>query len=496
MRTRLLTSAALLVVLAGNSVAADESPSRIAGLIAKLASPRYAEREAASRSLDALGDVVLEPLRAALRSDDAEVRRRAAHIIETVELRQVNERLLKPTTIALEFHNSPLPEAVAALKRHTGLEILLSDQVARRNVTVSSKPLPVWEAIELFCRKAELREWDGYGSMPPGFSTAHQQRVGPGQIIVINGRGRSTTRMLPGTDGRVMLYDGPAAAAMSFHAGSVRVRVLPSGTPFPSTQADRDEVVLPLHVSAEARLANVSVLSATVERAINERGQVLPAVELKPEASHDNEVVVFNGQVMQSFGRGRGTQIALRLKQGDQPSQSLSELRGHLAVDAVIDDTIATADARGLAGTAFTSPCGVNGRIDSVERTETGTRYTIDFDVPPAVSLATGPGEPQIPQFNNAIVRRGANLLIGMKSPTLPAGTRQYAGLSLDDANGRQLEVASGSWERIALNGIGGKYQVEVTFRHRAGEGVRLVAFGKRPATILVPFAFKDVPLQ
>lgn len=499
MRTRLLTAAVLLVTFVNLVPASDDSPARVAGLIAKLASPRWAEREAATRSLDALGEVALEPLRAALRSDDHEVRRRAAQIIETVEARLVNERLLKPATIALEFHNSPLPDAVAALKRHTGLEILLTDQAARRSVTVSSKPLPVWEAIELFCRKADLREWDGYGNVPAGFTAAQQQFqqqqfAGPGQVIIVN-RARTASRV-PGTDGRVMLHDGPAPSTLSSHAGSVRVRLLPAGTAFPSTQADRDEVVLPLHVSAEARMSNVTVLSATVERAVNERGQTLAAADLKPDATNEAEILFMNGQLVPTVSRGRGTQIAIRVQHGEKPSQRLAELRGHLVVDSVVSDVVATADARGLAGTAFSSPCGVSGKIEAVESTASGSKFTLDLDVPPAVALATGPGDPQLQQMGGGIVRRGVNFIEQVDSPSLPAGTRQFAALTLEDAQGQRLEVAGGSWKRTALNGIGGKYQIAVAFRHREGEAVRLVLHGRRPVAVLVPFAFKDVPLQ
>src|SRR4051812_6127992 len=175
MRTRLLTPAALVIALAGWA-AADESPARVAGLIAKLGSPRYAEREAASRALDGLGEAALEPLRAAFKSEDAEVRHRAALLADGIEQRLANARLLAPGFVTLDFTATPLPEAVAALKRQTGLDIQVSDAVGRRAVTVVSKPLPAWEALELFCRRADLREWDGYTVAPRGFPSAAQSQ--------------------------------------------------------------------------------------------------------------------------------------------------------------------------------------------------------------------------------------------------------------------------------------------------------------------------------
>jgi uncharacterized protein (TIGR03067 family) len=64
------------------------SPSalEIAPLIKQLGSDRYVDREAASKKLEALGERALPVLRKAARhSKDAEVRKRASHLVEIVE---------------------------------------------------------------------------------------------------------------------------------------------------------------------------------------------------------------------------------------------------------------------------------------------------------------------------------------------------------------------------------------------------------------------------
>jgi hypothetical protein len=66
----------------------DPTADRIARLIRQLGHEDSALREAASRELDAIGAPALDTLRKAAESDsDAEIRRRAQHIVQTITLR-------------------------------------------------------------------------------------------------------------------------------------------------------------------------------------------------------------------------------------------------------------------------------------------------------------------------------------------------------------------------------------------------------------------------
>src|SRR5439155_19989928 len=163
MRWIALLVAAALSAAAGAKAGPDPSPDQIARLVAQLGSARFAEREAATRALDAIGDAALDALKTAATAADAETRRRASELLDRIGQRNMVARLLKPTSIALDFNNVPLEEAVKTLARSTGLPIELPApaRYSARRVTVKSGPLPVWEAIELFCRKADLHEWDG-----------------------------------------------------------------------------------------------------------------------------------------------------------------------------------------------------------------------------------------------------------------------------------------------------------------------------------------------
>ncbi|SRR5579875_2738533 len=68
------------------------SPAEIERFIKQLASDRFAEREAASKALDAIGEPALQALKkVATESADAEVRQRAKSVVESVESRLYRE---------------------------------------------------------------------------------------------------------------------------------------------------------------------------------------------------------------------------------------------------------------------------------------------------------------------------------------------------------------------------------------------------------------------
>jgi WD40 repeat protein len=85
----------LLLVLslpAWSDTPAKAQPSSVERLIKQLGSNDFAEREAASRKLEEIGEPALEALqKAAAESSDGEVRRRAKQVVESVEARMYGE---------------------------------------------------------------------------------------------------------------------------------------------------------------------------------------------------------------------------------------------------------------------------------------------------------------------------------------------------------------------------------------------------------------------
>src|SRR3954471_24098822 len=80
---------ALWAALAASLVATPAAPpdsSAIERLLQQLGSPKFAEREAATEALKAIGEPAVEALRkVAAQSSDAEVRRRAQQLVKEIE---------------------------------------------------------------------------------------------------------------------------------------------------------------------------------------------------------------------------------------------------------------------------------------------------------------------------------------------------------------------------------------------------------------------------
>src|SRR5205085_8054353 len=87
MRTCAILPAVTAALLLVGAPGAAEAPADVEQLVARLGSPAYRERAAATRALDALGEAALDALHRAAKSADPEARRRAGELVERIELR-------------------------------------------------------------------------------------------------------------------------------------------------------------------------------------------------------------------------------------------------------------------------------------------------------------------------------------------------------------------------------------------------------------------------
>src|SRR5262249_34801586 len=63
-------------------------PAEIDRLVRRLGSDSFAKRQEASKTLETIGEPALEALRKAVKSCDAEIRRRATELVRTIEARR------------------------------------------------------------------------------------------------------------------------------------------------------------------------------------------------------------------------------------------------------------------------------------------------------------------------------------------------------------------------------------------------------------------------
>jgi len=163
------------------------SPEKVAGLIEKLGSSDFTEREKANKDLQALGEFAYDGLKKASQSEDLETRRRAEELLKKVEAKVLAKKVLEPTKIQLTFKDTPLPEAIAEVQKKTGLNISLNDpqnKLADRKVTLETGEKPMWEAVDLFIQKAGLVEAVNPNQVPGTVPLPNQPVLRPGIKIV------------------------------------------------------------------------------------------------------------------------------------------------------------------------------------------------------------------------------------------------------------------------------------------------------------------------
>jgi hypothetical protein len=181
-------AAGLGLVAAVPTPAAEEaSAEQIKKLIEQLGSDNFGAREQASKQLDEIGVPALEALRQAAQGRDAETRRRAEELVQKIEKRGENARLLAAKRLHLVYKDTPLPEAVADFARKSGYNIALLDplkKLADRKVTLDTGETTFWEAFDQFCEKASLVEATAKDlAQPPRPGGIRRLPAVPGQAV-------------------------------------------------------------------------------------------------------------------------------------------------------------------------------------------------------------------------------------------------------------------------------------------------------------------------
>jgi len=498
------TCAILPAVTAGLWLAAAHgaeapTPNQVEQLVAQLGSPAYRERVAASRALDALGDVAIDALRRAGHSADAETRRRAVELVERIERRATTARLLAPATFTLDIHQLSRNDAIAEFNKLTGATVRLhsTDAVGTtgRRVSLRTGPVTFWDALEQLCKAASVREWDGL-SPQAGLTGVAQNQPSTLQLpggfqgqIIINGTPSRPSSPPP----QFVLLDGPAVPTVEARLGAVRVRCLLPGTPFPAEPTAHDEVLFPLQVSAEPRLQLQGSLTLRVEKAIDDRGQSLTATAVTGRLPRNAIVEEEQRMMLMLLNNGAGMQlpaasggpVAVKVRKGPLAATRLRELTGSVGAQVRISEPLVVIEKPAAAGkTEQRSPHGVTLAVSDVDKTVRGDlRFSIRLSIPTDVQMGHG---------TNVVARGNAPV------PTPPLGTSEFNGLALVDVQGRRFEVGQAQSELTQFGPQGWTYNITVTFRttaEGAAEPAKLLFTGSRPTMIEVPFTLQDVPL-
>ena len=269
---RLLVAAAFGISIgiagAASPFSAPTPPaSSVSALITQLGSEQFAEREAASRALEKIGAAALPALQAAARSENPEVRSRAAQIIGKMRRATDSTSRIAARNVKLDYRDIPLGTAINDLRARTGLHLVLDgNRVSNplRKVTCVTDEVPVWEAVELFCRAAELRE------------------LFAAELDVPKSANRRRGEFVPPPDPRadsvaVVLMDGKPERLPGERSTAVRVMALPPTFPGHKVSLGSGEYSFCLDVTPAPGLNWQEVVGIKVSRVVDSSGRLARA---------------------------------------------------------------------------------------------------------------------------------------------------------------------------------------------------------------------------
>lgn len=505
----------------------DEAPpapdaARIAELIGQLGSDTFADREKATKELEAIGAPALDALRKAARDDEPERRKRAEGLVKKIEGRVEAAKLLAPRRVRLSYKDTPLAEAVADFKKQSGYDLTLSDPEGKlkdRTITLDTGDVTFWQAFDLFCRKAGLVEAGPANETRPagggGFGGGARRGMGgggggggaggagggigggPGGAGGGFGGGRGGAGGLPGgplqggvfgrgggvgtrfrlsaEPGRIVLADGKPQALPIDDAAAVRVRALDKSDAL-GTPAE-GEFLLGLEATPEPKLRWQKAVAVRVGKVTDDQGQSLTQVLPAPVAP--GAPVPFGGgragaggfpggraqgggaAVFGGAGPDPGLLLPLRLKKGTEEAKSLREISGTITAEVLTEPqpVMTVTDLLKSAGKTVKATEGGSVKIVAIDKQATGSfRVRCELDLP-----------------------------VGAVAPDSP-----YYELSVVDDKGNVLPPVSVSFNTIA-NGT----ELDLTFQPRKdqGEPAKLVCAVGKGITLDVPFTLKNVPL-
>src|SRR5262249_19499792 len=236
-----------LVLVGGGAMAAEPTPPAAAqGVIDKLGSGLFADREEATKELLKLGPSVLPLVESAAKSSpDAEVRTRAARLAEVLRTETDQAKIIKTALVKLDYTNIPLGTLISELKAKTGINLVLDETgVANplRPVTVKVPgEVPAWQAVEEVCKAAGLAEAFKHEIPAP------QKKAG-GQVEYYSPYGPRVDPP-PTHEVAVTLADGKYTFVPGSRSTAVRVLALPAGFPGSRIVRGAGQAVISLDVT-------------------------------------------------------------------------------------------------------------------------------------------------------------------------------------------------------------------------------------------------------
>lgn len=255
----------LLVVGGSGVLRGGEQPAEDPrDLVRALASPIFAEREAATRKLDSLGTQALPFLDAALREEDLEVRRRAEGLREKILQRDDRRRYLVPQAVAWRFRGLTPAEILERLP------VSLRDEIL-----VNPERFPRWRDAQLDFESRGKGLWHAWRDLTRAVG-AFEPLVPPLAAELPPEADLAAVRDLLTTGFRPQIEWRAGAAAITADVRhTVRIRGLAVPLKAPSGRKAENFLLL-LEVRPEPLLTWRGLQEATIDRLEGPAGVIVP----------------------------------------------------------------------------------------------------------------------------------------------------------------------------------------------------------------------------
>jgi hypothetical protein len=486
-------------VLMGASaiVAAGPTPTsqdkKTAALITRLGDVDFAERQAASAALDALGAEALPALRRARESDDAEVSRRAIELIEAIQLREQTRKLLQPKKIRITGKDVRLREVLDELARKGGGDFRLADQkLAERKLTLDTGDVTYWAAVQKICEAAAIHEQPPAAikttTTPSREDDLRMMRRGR-RVMYLNDRNLSGYFQ---GEGPTILQDGKGPALPATVHGALRVRAMPPEAASADPSKGDRSVPLYLEIKPEPHVSWEAIASVHIDRAVDDQGQVLFAAgpyvggrpSLKPNTGEDT-ILISDGEFLWPTNRGQ-RQASLTLTLGKNASKSLREVRGTIAawVRTEREEQLRVDNLAKSVGKRLSANDGSEISIKEIDGKDGLHKVKIEYAAPSSLHALEVDGPVRVIFMN-----RGNGPMVTTVSDR--DGNNPFA---LLDAQGKALALRDGSYQIDQANGHR-VYTLTYQAAKDQGPPARLIFSERRNAFVEVAFVLKDVPL-
>jgi hypothetical protein len=455
-----------------------------------LAHPRFAEREKAARDLEAIGEPALKALREVARSNDEELRTRAAVVADRIERSLRSERLLVAPKLALKFDKTPLGQAVVEFAAKSQRHVVLDKAAVKnpeRTVTLDTGEISYWEAVEAFYRAAGLVEDDEpFAAPPPGSGAGPAVRT----VRRLQASGMTTS---------IRLIDGERGPVVADRA--ICVRALRPG--FGQNHYDdvKGEVTFHLDVDPAPGLAVREIIGIEVRKAITDDGRPLATAFPTPTPPTDlayqeaviiRQVMIANGNMTIEGMPGMTAQPVTLKTDGLRPTK-LAEFQGTVVARVITPpEPVVTVDNLLRPGTREVTAGAITVQVKEVT-TDAGNRVTVQARVVTRIDMADDDVLAVPIQLKGRVrqfirINRGG----GMSGPP------HLPDLKVRDAAGVPIRGLSAQVTNMNFDGTTVVQDVKLSFDKPATPGddaLNLVLMGKRPAVVEMPFTLKGVPL-